>query len=144
MLAAAVTVIVASQLGLPVSSTHIALGGVFGVGFLREYLKTRYATELHMILDDHTGEEREKLQAFLDDFQDSPVEEMREMIKKAKKKALEVELKKSERKQLKNIYRQELVKRKQLYKIVAAWVITVPVSAGLGAVFYFAIRGVFI
>jgi len=37
-LAAAITVILASQLGLPVSSTHIALGGVFGVGFLREWL----------------------------------------------------------------------------------------------------------
>lgn len=37
-MAAAVTVIIASQLGLPVSSTHIAVGGVFGVGFLREYL----------------------------------------------------------------------------------------------------------
>ncbi|MBV7380744.1 inorganic phosphate transporter [Maritimibacter dapengensis] len=36
-LAAAITVIVASWLGLPVSSTHIAVGGVFGVGFYREY-----------------------------------------------------------------------------------------------------------
>ncbi len=37
-MAAAITVIIASQLGLPVSSTHIAVGGVFGVGFLREFL----------------------------------------------------------------------------------------------------------
>src|SRR5574344_1190226 len=37
-MATAVTVILASQLGLPVSSTHIAIGGVFGVGFLREAL----------------------------------------------------------------------------------------------------------
>jgi len=37
-MAASITVIIASQLGLPVSSTHIAIGGVFGVGFLREYL----------------------------------------------------------------------------------------------------------
>jgi PiT family inorganic phosphate transporter len=36
-LSAAVTVIVASWLGLPVSSTHIAVGGVFGVGFFREW-----------------------------------------------------------------------------------------------------------
>ena len=36
-LSAAITVIVASWLGLPVSSTHIAVGGVFGVGFYREF-----------------------------------------------------------------------------------------------------------
>lgn len=42
-LAAAITVIIASQLGLPVSSTHIAVGGVFGVGILREYLKANHS-----------------------------------------------------------------------------------------------------
>jgi len=36
-LSAAITVIVASWLGLPVSSTHIAVGAVFGVGFYREW-----------------------------------------------------------------------------------------------------------
>ena len=36
-LSAAITVIVASSLGLPVSSTHIAVGAVFGVGFYREW-----------------------------------------------------------------------------------------------------------
>ena len=36
-LAAAITVIIASALGMPVSSTHIAVGAVFGVGFFREY-----------------------------------------------------------------------------------------------------------
>ena len=46
-LSAAITVIIASWLGLPVSSTHIAVGGVFGVGFFREWYtansKTRRA-----------------------------------------------------------------------------------------------------
>ena len=37
-LSAAITVIIASTLGLPVSSTHIAVGAVFGVGFLREFI----------------------------------------------------------------------------------------------------------
>ncbi len=36
-LSAAITVIIASWLGLPVSSTHIAVGAVFGVGFFREF-----------------------------------------------------------------------------------------------------------
>ncbi len=40
-LSASITVIIASALGLPVSSTHIAVGAVFGVGFLREYIQNR-------------------------------------------------------------------------------------------------------
>jgi PiT family inorganic phosphate transporter len=42
-LSAAITVIIASALGLPVSSTHIAIGAVFGVGFFREYHGSRGA-----------------------------------------------------------------------------------------------------
>lgn len=41
-LSAAITVLIASTLGLPVSSTHIAVGGVFGVGFLREIMHSRF------------------------------------------------------------------------------------------------------
>lgn len=140
-ISAAFTVIIASQLGLPVSSTHIALGGVFGVGFLREYLKTRYATKLHRILARHEGEERQQLRKFLKNFQNADVEEMRAMISRAKKFPEEVPLKKKDRKRLKKIYRQELVKRKHLYRIAAAWVITVPASAVLGALMFYMLRG---
>ena len=40
-MAASITVILASQLGLAVSSTHIAVGAVFGVGFFREFYTRR-------------------------------------------------------------------------------------------------------
>ena len=48
-LSAALTVIVASGLGLPVSSTHIAVGAVFGVGFFREWHAERRARALGLI-----------------------------------------------------------------------------------------------
>ncbi|WP_259782927.1 inorganic phosphate transporter [Aestuariispira ectoiniformans] len=53
-LSAAITVIVASWLGLPVSSTHIAVGGVFGVGFFREYY-TRHSKRRRAYVMKHAG-----------------------------------------------------------------------------------------
>ena len=38
-LSSAITVLIATTLGLPVSSTHIAVGAVFGVGFFREFVE---------------------------------------------------------------------------------------------------------
>lgn len=45
-LSAALTVILASWLGLPVSSTHIAVGAIFGVGFYREWYAERQSRAL--------------------------------------------------------------------------------------------------
>ncbi|WP_111496947.1 MULTISPECIES: inorganic phosphate transporter [Marinobacter] len=141
-LSAAITVIIASQLGLPVSSTHIALGGVFGVGFLREYLKRSYASQLHSILEDHQGEDRARLDDFLARFREASVEEMEAMLKEAKKNKVQVPLSKKERKRLKKIYQEELVKRSQLMRIAAAWIITVPASAAMAATLFFTLRGI--
>ena len=63
------------------------------------------------------------------------------MLRELKSQADNAGLSKSERKNLKRIYRTELVKRAALLKIVAAWLITVPVSGLFAALFFFTIRG---
>ncbi len=140
-MAASITVIIASQLGLPVSSTHIAVGGIFGVGFLREYLKTSYGEMVEEIKHHHESDNPEEIEAFLMEFKKAALAKKREMLHDLKMKSAKAHLTKKERKQLKKIYNTELVKRSHLYKIAAAWVITVPVSGLMAAILYFTIRG---
>ena len=140
-MSAAVTVIVASQLGLPVSSTHIAVGGVFGVGFLREFLKRRHADAIEFIKLQHAGEDKEVVERFLDGFAKASLEGKRVMLEQLKRQAAPALLSKFERKQLRRVYRQQLVKRSEVVKIAAAWVITVPAAALLAALIYYAIFG---
>ena len=140
-LAAAITVIIATQLGLPVSSTHIAVGAVFGVGFLREFLKANYARMVDEIEHHHQGADKEEVEAFMEKFKSASLEEKGDMLSELKEHRAAAELTKKERKGLKKVYRHELVKRSALLKIAAAWVITVPASATLAAVLYFTIRG---
>ena len=140
-MAASITVIVATQLGLPVSSTHIAVGGIFGVGFLREYLKTSYGEKIEEIKAHHTDQDPAVIEKFLLDFKEAPVQEKALMLKQLKEHSAAAELTKKERKSLRKIYRQELVKRSHVFKIAAAWVITVPCSALMAAIIFYAIRG---
>lgn len=143
-LAASITVIFATQLGLPVSSTHIAVGAIFGVGFLREYLKASYAVMVEEIKAHHLkkGDDEEVIEAYLLEFQKASLREKEIMLKQLKAHSAPADLTKKERKGLKKVYRNELVKRSAFMKIIAAWVITVPVSALLAAMIFFTIRGI--
>ncbi len=162
-LAAAITVIVASALGLPVSSTHIAVGGVFGVGFLREYLmkledrENRSLEEIEKEFEQaHLEKEKEKLaeyeralEALGDPKKADPflVKALIEKINQEKKVIArlehgEIKLTKIEKKAIKALKKYELVQRSALKMIVAAWIITVPAAAVLAAMFYFMIRGI--
>lgn len=141
-MAAAITVIIASQLGLPVSSTHIAVGGVFGVGFLREYIKSSYARMLDDIRDHHADSDPEAIDTYLAKFEAADVATKGDMLREMKAQAAADRLLgKQERRGLGRVHRVELVKRNLLLRIAAAWIITVPVAAVLSAMFFFMIRG---
>ncbi len=147
-MAASITVIIASQLGLPVSSTHIAVGGIFGVGFLREYLdasgvKDEITHEKELILD-----EKKQLKALHAELETLEAKEEKnkadyERIVDLYKMIDEEEvLIKEAKKHLKSARKVKYVKRDAVKKIIAAWVITVPAAAVLSAVIYFMIRGI--
>jgi len=133
MMAAAITVVIASQLGLPVSSTHIAVGAVFGVGFLREWLDSKEMGVKQQKLQ----EEVNRLNALKSDLDGCTEEDP------AKKLAL-IEAHKAQKKKVKKIkkvLRENYVKRGMVKKIVAAWVITVPAAAVLSALIFFVLKG---
>jgi PiT family inorganic phosphate transporter len=124
-LSASITVIIASALGLPVSSTHIAVGAVFGVGFFREYLVNRRKRALVRATPAATPSVSEQSAARVDDPSTGPPTISAKKIAKKMRKAR----------------KRKLVRRRHLVTIVAAWLITVPVSALFAAIFFFTLRG---
>ena len=149
-MAAAITVIVASQLGLPVSSTHIAIGGVFGVGFLREFLYHTKEEELirrehvHLIEDEKVlhalTAEKETLETKTGKSQEDyeRIVQLYQMIESEERKI------RIDKKYLKRAEKIKYVKRDAIKKIVAAWVITVPAAAVLSAAVFYMIRGIMV
>jgi len=114
-LAAAITVIIASYLGLPVSSTHIAVGGVFGVGLYREYISNRKKRTVKPSALGRSASEE---------------------ITKAAEGVDEMLMDGTPKKKLKRSTKRKLVRRQHLMTIAAAWVITVPAAAGLAALLF--------
>ncbi len=127
-LSASITVIVASALGLPVSSTHIAVGAVFGVGFFREWLvnRRREATLTSMAAAD--------VSSAVGGW--GPEEE----ISSAEAEAMGLKLAKKEKKKKKK-RKKKLVRRAHFLTIISAWLVTVPLAALLSSILFFTIRG---
>jgi len=149
-MAAAITVIIASQLGLPVSSTHIAVGGIFGVGFLREYLATKGYVEKIEKEQINLEDEKKVLKAYnselrtLEDKEDKSKADYERIVLLYKAIDFEEEKIKVSKKHIKSVEKVKYVKRDAVKKIIAAWIITVPAAAVLSAAIFFMIRGMVI
>jgi PiT family inorganic phosphate transporter len=149
-MAASITVIIASQLGLPVSSTHIAIGGVFGVGFLREYL--HLTTKAPTFAEKRQVVENEKVNIIayeeekksLEQLENKGEAEYARIVELYKLIAEEKKIIKSAKSDLKKIKKVQYVKRDAVKKIIAAWLITVPATAILAGVLFFTIKGIMI
>ncbi len=146
-MAAAITVIIASQLGLPVSSTHIAIGGVFGVGFLREWMNKSESNWIKEV-EENLKSDKSKLNEFIKELK--ALQAKNEKSKSDYKQIVSLfslidefdSRVKIEKKDFKKAKKQQFVKREAIKKIVAAWIITVPAAALLAAGIYFMIKGI--
>ena len=118
-LSAALTVIVASWFGLPVSSTHIAVGAVFGVGFFREWY-TANSKRRRAYLERKVTRQRAEREAL-------GLQTLREAMDEAEIEPEPEPLSREE------AVRRRLVRRAHVTTIVAAWITTVPASALLAA-----------
>ncbi|QRM54441.1 inorganic phosphate transporter [Sinorhizobium sp. BG8] len=108
-LSSAVAVLTASLLAIPVSSTHIAVGAVFGVGLFREWYTRNSKRRIEYI--------RARGGKIADDVpQFSNPDESR---------------------------RRYLVRRSHFMTIIAAWIVTLPVSAALSAVIFVILNALF-
>jgi inorganic phosphate transporter, PiT family len=150
-MAVSFTVIVASQLGLPVSTTQISIGAVFGVGFLRQWLKANYARMEAQVLAGHPAQDRTEVEAYLRRFSVAEVGEKKRMLADMRQRRREHEgrqtaegalLAKREHKLLKKVIKKEIVKRSAVTRIVVAWIVTVPAAALLAAVLFYIVRAV--
>ncbi len=134
MMAASITVVIASQFGLPVSSTHIAVGAIFGVGFLREWLDSK-----------NMGAKQEKLKVEVEKQNRLKAELSELKTEEDYKRQIELmeslKVQKKRVKSLKRTLRENYVKRGMVKKIVAAWIITVPAAAVLSAIIFFVLKG---
>jgi PiT family inorganic phosphate transporter len=111
-MSAALTVILASALGMPVSTTHIAVGSVFGVGLFREWYAIHSTRRRDYI---------ERRAALAGNPLPMPIAEV---------PVRHFDIHESEDRR----YRY-LVRRSYLLSILAAWTITVPTSGLLAASF---------
>jgi PiT family inorganic phosphate transporter len=121
------------------------VGAVFGVGFLREYLKTNYSRIVAEIKSHHPEGDQAALDDFMARFTAATIQERGVMLAKLKQDFKQKQgpdyLEKSERKLLRKAHRKELVKRSLMLRIVAAWIITVPASALLATLLFYMLRG---
>ncbi|MDQ7084091.1 MAG: anion permease [Sulfurovum sp.] len=146
--ATSITVIIASQFALPVSSTQIVLGAIFGIGFLREFLDFHNPKQKVEYEESLLQHEKKLISALKSEL--SIMEEKKDKQKVDHQRiisiyeALEEEEKRilEDKKRFKYKTKVQYINRGDIKRIIFAWIITIPIAGCLSALIFFIIRGV--
>jgi PiT family inorganic phosphate transporter len=133
---AALVVVVASLFGFPVSTTHILVGSIVGVGLLREFVKLNERETLGKIRKCHAAQDQDTLERFLPRFQSATLPRKRVMLEELFRARGEVRPTERERDRIHRLYHHQLVRRSLLRRIILFRLLTLPVTALLGALGY--------
>jgi PiT family inorganic phosphate transporter len=131
-----VTVLLASQFGLPVSSTHISVGAIFGIGFLRERLESNYAVLQEEIRRFELAHPPQAIATFMQHLEHASFSEKGRMLEGLEQTGRPIGFDLRERMASQKPYRKALVERSTLIRILTGWFLTLPVTGLLSAVIY--------
>lgn len=136
VISAAFVIALASQFGFPVSTTHILVGSIFGVGLLREQLAMHEQATLEKIRKYFADEDEEVMNRFLRRWRGATTPCRDKMLERLDRESSKPGLSPGELKQIKKQYNRHLVRRGLAKRIVLFWIITIPASAvGGGCIF---------
>jgi PiT family inorganic phosphate transporter len=135
-MAVAITILIATELSLPVSTTHTTVGAILGVGFLREYIKQSHLKIRQKIAHHLDPAKTDKINRFLDAFYAASFLEKRKMLKDLQTYSNVSDLSKKELNEVRSLYLQTLVERSTVMRIVLFWIATIPAAGILAAGFF--------
>jgi PiT family inorganic phosphate transporter len=128
-----ITVLFASLMGIPVSSTHTTVGAIFGIGFLRENLKKRFAVSKEIDRLQRAKNNQLNIDR-MPQYSDGSL--LQEKTNQANQDENALQITDKEKKSLYKLYHKELVKRPIFVRILIVWVITLPAAGLLASLIY--------
>jgi PiT family inorganic phosphate transporter len=131
-----ITVLFASLMGIPVSSTHTTVGAIFGIGFLRENLKKRFAVSKEILRRQSAINDQRNINQLPQQTDRSSLQEKANLLIQYNHDEKVLQITDKEKKSLYKLYHKELVKRPIFVRILVAWVITLPAAGLLASLIY--------
>jgi PiT family inorganic phosphate transporter len=131
-ISAVLVISLATQFGYPVSTTHILVGGILGVGLMREWNHRHEQEVLARIRKSFSPDQTEEMNRFVHRFESATRARQAEMLEQLFQGSGGLPVKEKDLIKL-HASHHLLIRPRQVGRIVAFWVVTTPSAGLLGA-----------